>query len=627
MPTTKPYGTWNSPISASDTAGQLRLNTLDWTSDGETLVWVEGRGAKGVVVARRGANAPVDISGDVNVRGGVGYAGGELAVHGKTAFFTGADGRIWRADVDGGKPRPITPAYGKVASPTVSPDGRWVVFVHTSDGEDVLAAVDADGRQWPWKIVVGADFYMQPTWAPGGQRLAWVAWDHPNMPWDGTRLESAAVEFDKRGFKLGAVEVWAGDDDVAVQQPEFSPDGTYIAYTSDELGFAHLWIRQLTEDSPVRLTRNDGEVAGPAWIQGLRHFAWSTESRTLFATLNERGITRLMRYSVDGAENEVEAAAAHTSIAQPAISTTGHIAFLGSASQQPPRVVTLLNAQTERVEQRATNERMPPERLAAMEPVSWKQQTDAGSIEIYANLYRPTNPDYQASGRPPAIVRIHGGPTSQRVASYDAQCQFFATRGFAVLDVNYRGSTGYGRDYMELLRGNWGLHDVADAVGGARFLVDNDIADPDKLVIMGGSAGGYTVLQTLCDYPDAFAAGVCLYGIANLFTLSMETHKFESSYNDILVGPLPEASDAFRARSPIFKADQISAPVAIYHGAQDTAVPPDQAEAIVASLRSRGVPHFFHMYENEGHGFRRPENLEHFYDSLLDFLTQHVLFA
>lgn len=621
----RPYGLWESPITARDTAGQLRLSDVAWAHDGETVVWAEGRGARSVLVARMGGNAERDISGDVNVGGGVGYGGGELAVHGQTAFFAARDGRIWRTDIAHGSPRPITPAHGSVASPSVSPDGRWVIYVHSDGKHDVLAAVDAEGRQWPWKIVVGADFYMQPTWSADGRRLAWIAWDHPQMPWDGTRLETATVEFDGRGFRLGPIEVWAGDERIAVQQPEFSPDGRWLAYLSDGLGHAQLWVRNLATGDAARVSEEPFDIGGPAWVQGLRSFCWAPDSQTLLATLNDAGMISLVRFALDGERTPVSSASAYTSIGQPCVSRNGHVAFIGSSSTVPTRVVTLVEGTTPRIERRSTHERVSPGRLSHMQPVQWTVVEDE-EIDVYANYYPPTNPEFEAAGRPPAIVRIHGGPTSQRVASWDAQCQFFATRGFAVLDVNYRGSTGYGRKYMELLRGNWGLLDVEDAIGGQRFLIDNDLAHPDKVVIMGGSAGGYTVLQALCDFPGAFAAGVCLYGIANLFSLSMSTHKFEASYNDALIGPLPEAAAKFRARSPIFKADRLVDPIAIFHGAEDKAVPPDQATEIVASLQRRGVPHFFHLYPNEGHGFRRPENLEHFYDATLKFLTEHVLY-
>ncbi len=626
MKTKRAYGYWESPISAEMLSGEKRLNDCKWAGDGETLVWAEGRGAQGVLCVKHRANAPRDISGDINVRGGVGYAGGEFDVHEMFAVFCGGDGRMYRVDVASGAPKAITPKYGSVATPTISPDGKWVVFVHTDGETDVLAVVDSHGLQWPRKIVVGADFYMQPAWSPSGDRLAWVSWDHPNMPWDGTRLETAPVEVDDRGLYLGKIEVWAGGPGTAVQQPTFSPNGKYLAYTSDKSGYSHIYNRDLSTGDVLRLTSGDADFAGPAWIQGLRHFDWALESTHVVAVRNERGKKSLVRVTVDCREVPIEPAAGYESVGQPTVSSLGHIAFFGSSSLVPGRLVTLLNGEDHRVDARSSNERVPPSELSPAQFVSWKFDDKKGEeIEVFANFYGPASTRFESDGRPPAIVMVHGGPTSQKTAAFEARNQFFATRGFAVMDVNYRGSTGYGRDYQDALYGEWGNVDVEDAVMAARYLVDADLADPDRLVIMGGSAGGYTVLQALTEHPGAFRAGVCMYGIANLFSLAHGTHKFESRYNDKLLGPLPAASELWKERSPIFKATNIEDAVAVYHGSKDKVVPIDQAEAIVGSLRSRGVPHVYHIYENEGHGWRRPENIKHFYESLLEFFQEHVL--
>jgi dipeptidyl aminopeptidase/acylaminoacyl peptidase len=228
---------------------------------------------------------------------------------------------------------------------------------------------------------------------------------------------------------------------------------------------------------------------------------------------------------------------------------------------------------------------------------------------------------------PPAIIAIHGGPTGQSSASYNARAQFFATRGFAYLEVNYRGSTGYGKNYMAALRGQWGVLDVQDAIDGARYLVDAGLADGNKLVIMGGSAGGYTVLKALVDHPGFFKAALCLYGVSNMFTLAADTHKFEERYLDSMLGPLPEASDIYRQRSPIFNADKIVDPIALFQGEIDTVVPKAQAETIVASLQQRNVPHEYHLYPGEGHGWRKQETIEAFYSTVEQFLKNHVIFA
>jgi dipeptidyl aminopeptidase/acylaminoacyl peptidase len=241
--------------------------------------------------------------------------------------------------------------------------------------------------------------------------------------------------------------------------------------------------------------------------------------------------------------------------------------------------------------------------------------------------YPPASDRFEGVGLPPLMVMVHGGPTSQVPARFNAESQFFATRGYAVLQVNYRGSTGYGKDYMNKLRGAWGVYDVEDSATGALYLVERGLADRSKLVIMGGSAGGYTVLQSLVDKPGFYKAGVCLYGVSNQFTLASDTHKFEERYTDSLLGPLPEAAALYRDRSPVFHADKIVDPLIIFQGLEDKVVTPSQSESIVAALKARGVPHEYHAYAGEGHGWRKPETIEHFYKTTLAFLKQYVLFA
>jgi dipeptidyl aminopeptidase/acylaminoacyl peptidase len=280
-------------------------------------------------------------------------------------------------------------------------------------------------------------------------------------------------------------------------------------------------------------------------------------------------------------------------------------------------------AQT-RVLRRSSGELVPEARYASALPVTWT----AGGGTIYGVLYLP--PGYVPGGagvRPPAVVRVHSGPTDQAVAAYNAEVQFLATRGYAVLEVNYRGSTGYGRAYTQALRGEWGNYDVADALGAARYLVAADIADPARIVIMGGSAGGFTVLAALCQAPEVFRAGVCRYAVTNLFTLAADTHKFEARYFDSLVGPLPEMAARYRARSPMLNVEKLNTPLLIFQGAEDKVVPPAQAELVVAALRRRGVPHVYHLFPGEGHGWRRAETIAAYYQALEAFLRQYVIFA
>jgi dipeptidyl aminopeptidase/acylaminoacyl peptidase len=287
-------------------------------------------------------------------------------------------------------------------------------------------------------------------------------------------------------------------------------------------------------------------------------------------------------------------------------------------------VITVVPGGETRVIRRSLPENLPVEFYARPEPITWKGMDGGEAHGIY---YSPQNPTFNGMGVPPLLVLIHGGPTSQRGASFDGQAQFFSSRGWAVLQVNYRGSTGHGREYRNKLRGNWGIYDVQDAVSGAEYLAETGKADRPRMVIMGGSAGGFTVLKALQDHPGFFKAGICLYGVANQFSLVADTHKFEERYSDSLLGPLPEAAAVYRARSPIFFADKIRDPIAIFQGEVDEVVPKNQSEEIVAALQRSGVPHEYHLYPGEGHGFRRTETIEHFYTTVEKFLKQHVIYT
>jgi dipeptidyl aminopeptidase/acylaminoacyl peptidase len=246
---------------------------------------------------------------------------------------------------------------------------------------------------------------------------------------------------------------------------------------------------------------------------------------------------------------------------------------------------------------------------------------------VFGLYFSPHNDKYIGTGKPPLIVNIHSGPTSQVGNSFNPDAQFFTSRGYAYLEVNYRGSTGYGREYRNMLRGNWGIFDVQDAVSGAKHLASTGSVDEKRLVVYGSSAGGFSVLKALEDYPGFFKAGICLYGVSNQFTLAAETHKFELHYADTLLGPLPEAAHIYRERSPIFFADQIQDPVLLFQGDDDQVVPRSQSDELAASLRRRGVPHEYHVYSGEGHGFRKPENIEHLYQTIDRFLRQHVIYT
>ena len=622
------FGLWDSPITARSLASNLRLGEPCWDSDGTTLGWVEGRGDRGVIVVQDEAgNGPRDLTSDISVRAFVGYGGGDFTLSHGNAYFVGqADQRIYRQPIAGGRAEPITPAFGAASTPVVSPDGRWVAYVHTYEDVDCIAIVDSGGASWPARLGEGRDFYMQPTWNADGSRMAWVEWDFPNMPWDGTELRCAALTFESDRPRVNASAIVAGGAETAIFQPVFGP-GDSLFYVSDESGWGHICRHDLQTGQTRRITSGECEYGMPAWQQGMRTFAVAADG-AVHAVQRRDGREALVVIR-DGIVQE-RTGDDYTSIASPALSpqltdaSTQRVAFVGSSSRTPSRVVVIGNDDRAIVRRYGSSEEAPVAALSTAQAVSWKSFDGEDAYGIY---YPPASERFAGTGAPPLIVLVHGGPTSQVTMGWNAQAQYFATRGYGVLLPNYRGSTGYGRDYMLKLRGEWGVYDVQDARFGAQSLAERGMADRSRLVIMGGSAGGFTVLQSLVEEPGFYKAAVCMYGVANQFTLASDTHKFEQRYLDQMIGPLPEAAAKYRERSPIFHVEKIRDAIAVFQGDIDRVVPREQSDSIVASLRARGVPHEYHVYEGEGHGWRKPETIEAFYGAVERFLKERVLFG
>ena len=572
-----------------------------------------------------------ELNSEYSARARVGYGGGDFFAGNGLVFFVEAkSGRLYRQPIESGTAKPVTPAFGNSASPVLSPDGKWLLFVRTYEDQDTLEIVDAEGEQWPQKLVSGDDFYMQPVWSPDGGKIAWIAWDHPHMPWDGTYLRSGRISFDAGSYPLlGEVVTLAGDEETSIFQPEFSPDGRYMAYVSDQSGWWQIYLHDLKNGEVRQVTKANAEHGVPGWVQGMRTYGFGSDGKQICFTRNNQGIISLWQYDLaSGVEKQLLKDNAYTFIDQVSTGPDG-IAMIASGGIVPPRVITYMPAAANgrgavNILRRGTSEELPGEAYSQPEPIEWKGM-DEGTA--YGLFYPPHNMDFEGIGVPPMIVTVHGGPTGQAKTEFNPRSQYLTSRGYAVLDVNYRGSAGFGRQYRNKLRGKWGIFDVQDAVSGAQYLVDQGRADGKRIVIMGGSAGGFTVLKALEDYPGFFTAGICLFGVSNQFTLAAETHKFEAHYSESLIGPLPEASDLYRERSPIFFVDQIQDPIAVFQGEDDVVVPRAQSDEVAASLERRGIPHVYHVYPGEGHGFRKSETIEHFFNEVEKFLRQYVIFT
>jgi dipeptidyl aminopeptidase/acylaminoacyl peptidase len=571
-----PYGAWPSPITA-DMLVERVVKLGQVHVDGDDLYWLESRPAEGgrqVVVRHGGGDA---IGERLSARTLVHeYGGGDYAVTaGRVVFSNLSDQRVHIDD------RPLTADDGvsRFADFDVQRDGRRVACVrerHLGGGEVVNDLVTIELDSGAVEVVAGGrDFYAAPRWSPAGA-LAWLAWDHPNMPWDGTEL-----------FVDG--ERVTGGHDESISQPRWSPDGR-LHWVSDRTG----WWNLYREGTPI--ASMEAEFTGPDWVFGQATYCFLADGRLVAAW-----------HASDG--QHLREFATSWSAFGSVRPWRGGVAAVAASAVREPAVVSI-DVET------AESEVLHASRESAIDPgyVSVPRAVEfpsAGGRTAHALFYAPANRDCEgpADEQPPLVVRSHGGPTSSASTILNLELQYWTSRGFALVDVDYGGSTGYGRPYRRLLDGQWGVVDVEDCAAAARWLAQAGEVDGDRLVIRGGSAGGYTTLCALT-FTDDFATGASYYGVADAEVLAAETHKFESRYLDGLIGPYPETRDLYRQRSPIHHVDNLRAPLILFQGLEDKVVPPDQAEIMVDALRRNGVPHAYVAFEGEQHGFRRAATIK-----------------
>jgi dipeptidyl aminopeptidase/acylaminoacyl peptidase len=602
-----PYGTWPSPVSPEMLiAGAVGL--VDVWVDGDRTVWLESRPAEGgrlqLVVGDPDGTTRDLLPDGFNARSAVHeYGGGAAWVEDGTAWFVNwSDQRIYRMPIDAAAEpvaltaEPPEPRSVRFADLRRSPDGAWIVCVierHAADRTaepavaNRIAVLPADRISRLDAIVeIGdADFVMAPRFS-GADRLRWIAWDHPEMPWTATTLVEAGFDAD-----TGSVTAPRPICDGAAFMQPF---GEYVI--SDRKGWWNVW--HVTDHAETARFPVEGEVGGPAWVFGDRNYVVLDDGRLVYAI----GSTLY----VDGVATPTEAAALEQFCA---VGT--RVTAIARYRDRNPAIV--------RFDASTPNEwtTVVPSRPLALEadgisrPVEINFPT-AGGVDAYAWFYPPANGSYEgpAGSTPPLVTMIHGGPTSDAVPWFSIARQFWTSRGFAVVDVNHRGSTGYGTAFRELLDGQWGVVDVEDCCAAATWLADHGWVDGEQMVIRGGSAGGFTVLACMAS-SDVFAAGASMYGVADLSALAADTHKFEARYLDRLVGPWPAAHHVYEARSPIHHLDAFDHPLIVFQGLDDRVVPPSQSEMIVAALRDKGVTCEYHAYEGEGHGFRKAETIVH----------------
>ena len=629
MVKTAPYGTWTSPIPASVVAAQgLRLGFP--SIDGDAVYWLEGRPQEGGrnVLVRRGPDGTIaDVTpAGTNVRTRVHeYGGGAyLVADGITYYSNFADQRVYRLPRQPyppdspDSPHPLTPegAYFFADYEYDRPRRRLICVRedHRSGGEPINTLVSVPtGGDAVQVIASGYDFYSTPRLSPDGSTLSWLCWWHPNMPWDGTELWIADVT---AAGALANQRQIAGGAEESIYQPGWSPDGT-LYFVSDRTGSWQIYrasvnaggagVTQVTDEP-------NAEFGRPQWLFGWASWAFIGPSQ-LVVTYTRGGRWRLA--TLDSATGDLRDLPVAIEPGESLAVAPGAVVLVGGSPSMAQSVVRVKVGPAQagphdrpelEILRSSSTLAIDPGYISKADAIEFPTEND---LTAHAFYYPPRNHDFAPPDgeQPPLIVISHGGPTTATRATLDLQTQFWTSRGFAVADVNYGGSSGYGRAYRQRLNGQWGIVDVADCVNAARFLVSRGKADVRRLAIRGGSAGGYTTLAALTFHPGVFGAGASYYGVSDVEKLARDTHKFESRYLDSLVGPYPEQQAVYRARSPIHFVDRLSCPLILLQGLEDKIVPPNQAEVMAAAVRAKGLPVALIMFEGEQHGFRRAETI------------------
>lgn len=586
-----------------------------WSPGGARLGWIESFGGRAdlVVAATDGSRPPTSVTPDIAVTGVGAYGGGAWCWGTDDEIvYAAADGRLVVVPADGGAARLLSRA-GRAFAP-VAAGGS--VFFGLDEGDAChIARVALDGSTWPARVSSGGDFAWDPSASPSS--VAWLEWDLPSMPFDESRILLAP--------RAGAGEprIVAGGGAVSVGQPRFSPDGARLAFVSDTSGWWNVWVADADGSNARRVLDEAHDHAGPTWSPGQRSFAWSPDGSAIALARNEDGFCRLVVVDVSG-DVPVPASAVRE------ISKGWHhsldwgvngIVSIRSGARTPPTVAVIDPVTADR---RVLARGAPAgiERTTVEpEVVTWP----SADATVHGLLYRPHESALGAGTAPPMLVLVHGGPSDQATAGWQPRVAYFVDRGWAVLRPDHRGSTGFGREYVQALRERWGDLDVVDTAAGIRAAAERGWCDPDRVAIMGGSAGGLTTLMVCAQHGTLVRAGVSAFGVTNLFDLAETTHRLESRYIDWLVGELPEAADRYREYSPETHAAAIKVPVLVLQGDADNVVPPAQAQTMVDAVRAGGGTVEHHVYEGEGHGWSRPETVTDELERVEAFLSRWVL--
>ncbi len=623
-PQIAPFGSWKSPLTAdlivSQTIGIGSIRT-----EADTIYWLEKRPTE------QGRNIIVQCTADGNIRDVTPkafsvrtrvheYGGGAFVVVGDTIYFSNySDGRIYTQTI-GSTPKPVTAeSPRRYADLVLDPFKNRLICVCEDHSQPELEAKNtivsielATGSLQT--LIAGADFYAAPRLSPDGKQLAWLSWDHPDMPWDSTYLWLADLQADG---SLGEGKCIAGGEAESICEPRWSRDGR-LYFSSDRTNWWNLY-RHNPDGTVEILHAATAEFAYPHWVFALSTYSF-IDREHLVCTYAANGSWHLGTIDLKTKQLQV-IKNKYTNISDLQTTSTGEVVFCGGSPNQPTAVVKLnLVTNQEQILKTTGELNIDPGYLSVPEAIAFPT---SNNLTAYAWYYPPQNKDYNAppGELPPLIVKSHGGPTAAAAVSLNLRLQYWTSRGFGYLDVNYGGSIGYGRQYRQRLEHNWGIVDVDDCVNAAQYLVNQGKVDGERLIITGSSAGGYTTLAALT-FRDVFKAGASYYGISDLEILATDTHKFESRYLDRLIGKYPEEKAIYQMRSPIHFTERLTCPVIFFQGLEDKVVPPNQAKMMFNALKDKGIPVALVVFPQEAHGFRQAESIKRSLESELYFYAR-----
>ena len=625
-PKIAPYGSWKSPIT-SDLIVEGSVGLGQPSFDGDDIYWMEMRpkeAGRNVIVKRSPNGSCVDVNeAPFNARTRVHeYGGGDFAVGKSIVCFSNfSDQRLYRQDGPGAMPVVLT-AAGDVRYADSCMDqarGRLICVRedHTRGGAEAVNSIVSvnlePGDDYGVVLVEGNDFYSTPRLSPDGTQLAWLTWNHPNMPWDGCELWVGEIADDGT---LSSSRWVAGGTAESIFQPEWSPDGV-LYFASDRSGWWNL--ERITPDGGIeRVCQSKAELGMPQWIFGMSSYAFASPE-TIVCSHIDQGVSTFA--TCDTSSGKLTPVDCPYTDIQYLRAANGQVVFRGGSPTDVAAIVKF-DLETRQFEtlRRSNDLETYPRYFSVPRAIEFPTE---GGLTAHGFFYPPQNPDYRApdNEKPPLIVKSHGGPTAAASTALSLSIQYWTSRGFAVLDVNYGGSTGYGRQYRERLNRKWGLVDVDDCVNGARYLAERGEVDGNRLIITGGSAGGYTTLCALT-FRNVFKAGASHFGISNTESMARDTHKYESQYLTGLLGPYPERKDIYYDRSPINFPERLSCPVIFFQGLEDKVVPPDQAEKMVDAIRAKRIPVSYVAFAGEQHGFRQAKNIKRALDGELYFYSK-----